>query len=188
MSKYLKWQGWFYLGYATLWYVGFVMTYIKLHRKSVIVFNNYCYQNYIENKTSEIRFVVPYPRPKSVNACSFHFDHTGPGLGFFRKKLISSRTPGKKWKKPISSSFVRTKLEKTVKDVRNVGRKYLSYLISYKRLWLKMHLVNWYCLKTWCKNIKYFWSISSSFIRTKLEETGWQIGETLKDVRNTGKN
>ena len=65
-----------------------------------------------------------------------------------------------------------TKLEKTVKDVRNVGRKYLSYLISYKRLWLKMHLVNWYRLKTLCKNIKYFWSISSSFIRTKLEETG----------------
>ena len=81
-----------------------------------------------------------------------------------------------------------TKLEKTVKDVRNVGRKYLSYLISYKRLWLKMHLVNWYCLKTWCKNIKYFWSISSSSIRTKLEETGWQIEETLQDVRNTGKN
>ena len=35
------------------------------------------------------------------------------GLGFFRKKPISSRTPGKKWKKPISSSFVRTKLEET---------------------------------------------------------------------------
>ena len=30
-----------------------------------------------------------------------------------------------------------TKLEKTEKDVRNVGRKYLSYLISYKRLWLQ---------------------------------------------------
>ena len=44
-----------------------------------------------------------------------------------------------------------TKLEKTVKDVRNVGRKYLSYLISYKRLWLKMHLVNWYCLKHYAK-------------------------------------
>ena len=89
---------------------------------------------------------------------------------------------------PVLSGQNWKKLEKTVKDVRNVGRKYLSYLISYKRLWLKMHLVNWYCLKTWCKNIKYFWSISSSFIRTKLEETGWQIGETLKDVRNTGKN
>ena len=49
-----------------------------------------------------------------------------------------------------------TKLEKTVKDVRNVGRKYLSYLISYKRLWLKMHLVNWYRLKTLCKNINTF--------------------------------
>ena len=36
-----------------------------------------------------------------------------PGLGFFRKKPISSGTPGKKWKKPISSSFVRTKLEET---------------------------------------------------------------------------
>ena len=35
------------------------------------------------------------------------------GLGFFRKKPISSGTPGKKWKKPISSSFVRTKLEET---------------------------------------------------------------------------
>ena len=35
------------------------------------------------------------------------------GLGFFRKKPISSRSPGKKWKKPISSSFVRTKLEET---------------------------------------------------------------------------
>ena len=98
------------------------------------------------------------------------------GWVFSRKKPISSRTPGKKWKKPISSSFVRTKLEetgqnwkKTVKDVRNVGRK---YLISYKRLWLKIHLVNWYRLKTLCKNIKYFRSISSSLIRTKLEETG----------------
>ena len=51
------------------------------------------------------------------------------GLGFFRKKPISSGTPGKKWKKPISSSFVRTKLEETgqnwkkLKDVRNAGKK-----------------------------------------------------------------
>ena len=63
-----------------------------------------------------------------------------PGLGFFRKKPISSGTPGKKWKKPISSSFVRTKLEetgqnwkKTMKEVRNPGKNnYHTYLITYK--------------------------------------------------------
>ena len=55
---------------------------------------------------------------------------------------------------PVLSGQNWKKLDKTVKDVRNVGRKYFSYLISYKRLWLKMHLVNRYCLKTWCNNIK----------------------------------
>ena len=77
------------------------------------------------------------------------------GLVFFRKKPISSGTTRKKWKKPISSSFVRTKLEetgKTVKDVRNAEKNQLSYLISYTRLRLQMHLVNWYCLKNDAKN------------------------------------
>ena len=32
--------------------------------------------------------------------------------------------------------------------------KKLSYLISHKRVWLQMHLVNWYCLKTWCRKKK----------------------------------
>ena len=56
------------------------------------------------------------------------------GLSFFRKKPISSGTPGKKWKKPISSSFVRTKLEetgqnwKTMKEVRNAGKKIIILL------------------------------------------------------------
>ena len=52
---------------------------------------------------------------------------------------------------PVLSGPNWKKLDKTVKDVRNVGWKYLSYLISYKRLWLKMHLVNWYCLKHYAK-------------------------------------
>ena len=74
-----------------------------------------------------------------------------------------------------------TKLEKTMKEVRNPGKNnYHTYLITYKRLLLlrlQMHLVNWYCLKPWCKKINYFWTISSSFIQTKLEETGWQLGK-----------
>ena len=81
------------------------------------------------------------------------------GLGFFRKKPISSGTPGKKWKKPISSSFVRTKLEETGQNWKKLWKRSemlekLPYLITYKRLswlWLQMHLVNWYCLKPWCK-------------------------------------
>ena len=34
------------------------------------------------------------------------------GWGFFLKKYISSRTPGRNWKKAISSSFFRKKMEK----------------------------------------------------------------------------
>ena len=111
-----------------------------------------------------------------------------PGLGVFRKKPISSGTPGKKWKKPISSGFVRTKLEETGQNWKKLWKmsemlekKQLSYLISYKRLWLRMHLVNWYCLKTWCrKKTITFGLFFSSFIRTKLEETGSQLGNFNK--------
>ena len=49
------------------------------------------------------------------------------GLSFFKKKPISSGTPGKKWKTPISSSFVQTRLEKTVKDVRNAGKTIIIF-------------------------------------------------------------
>ena len=52
---------------------------------------------------------------------------------------------------PVLSRPNWKKLEKTVKDVRNTEKKRLSYLISYKRLWLQMHLVNRYCLKTRCR-------------------------------------
>ena len=37
------------------------------------------------------------------------------------------------------------------------------------------------------KKINHFWPISSSFIWTKLEGTGWQLGKLLKDVKNAGK-
>ena len=102
------------------------------------------------------------------------------GLGFFRKKPISSRTPGKKWKKPISSGFVQTKLEETGQNCercQKCWKNLWSYLISYKRLWLQMHLVNWYFLKTWCRKKNNLWPIFSSFIWTKLEETGSQLGK-----------
>ena len=34
-------------------------------------------------------------------------------VGFLPEETYLSRTPGKKWKKPISSGFVQTKLEET---------------------------------------------------------------------------
>ena len=49
--------------------------------------------------------------------------YQGAGLGFFRKKPISSGTPGKKWKKPISSSFVRTKLEETGQNWKKLWKR-----------------------------------------------------------------
>ena len=104
-------------------------------------------------------------------------DLSWAGLGFFRKKPISSGTPGKKWKKPISSSFVRTKLEETGKNCegcQKCWKKWLSYLISYKRL----YAFGWLVLSNnMMQKINYFWSISSSFIQTKLEETWWQLGK-----------
>ena len=51
------------------------------------------------------------------------------GLGFFRKKPISSGTPGKKWKKPISSSFVRTKLEETGKNCERCQKCWKKIII-----------------------------------------------------------
>ena len=62
-------------------------------------------------KFTKIETGVKSPRGQWVNVKVKK--NAATGLGFFRKKPISSRTPGKKWKKPISSSFVRTKLEET---------------------------------------------------------------------------
>ena len=56
------------------------------------------------------------------------------GLGFFRKKPISSGTPGKKWKKPISSSFVRTKLEET-------GQNWERCQICWKKIIIILNLL-----------------------------------------------
>ena len=48
------------------------------------------------------------------------------------------------------------------------------------------HAFGWFLLsKIMMQENNYFWPISSSFIQTKLEETGWQL--TLKDGRNAGK-
>ena len=79
------------------------------------------------NYNKVLSTVTKYHDGLPVCDCTDNFPNSG--LGFFRKKPISSGTPGKKWKKPISSSFVRTKQEETgqnwkkLKDVRNAGKK-----------------------------------------------------------------
>ena len=77
---------------------------------------------------------------------------------------------GQNWKKP-------DKTGKNCERCQKCWKNLWSYLISYKRLWLQMHLVNWYFLKTWCRKKNNLWPISSSFIWTKLEETGSQLGK-----------
>ena len=59
---------------------------------------------------------------------------------------------------PVLSGQNWKKLDKTGKNYergQKCWKKIITiYLITYKRLpwlWLKMHLVNWYCLKSWCK-------------------------------------
>ena len=136
------------------------------------------------------------------------------------RNLFLPGHPEKKWKKPISSSFVRTKLEETGQNwkklwkmsemldlsgtpgVRPIGLSPGSWqtslgLGSMSRYSAQilicitkdyMHLVNWYCLKTWCKKIDYFWPISSSFIRTKLKkklDDNWgKMSEMLRLDKN----
>ena len=73
---------------------------------------------------------------------------------------------------PVFSGQNWMKLDKTGQNCERCQKcwtKILIILNFLQRLWLKMHLFNWHCLKTSCKNIKYFWSTSSSFIQTKLE-------------------
>ena len=48
---------------------------------------------------------------------------------------------------PVLSGQNWKKLDKTGKNSERCQKCLLSYLTSYKRLWLQMHLVNWYSLK-----------------------------------------
>ena len=83
----------------------------------------------------------------------------------------------------------RKKLDKTRKKMWKMSEmleKIIIILNFLQRLWLQMHLVNWYSLKTWCRK-----SITFGLFLPVLSGQNWKKlddnWETLKDVRNAGK-
>ena len=91
------------------------------------------------------------------------------GLGFFRKKCISSRTPGRNWKIAISSSFFRkkldemeeTKISKNAKNLLGVKHNIYTHFSLYKR-WYQF--IYWFHISistsAKCKRCSYQWVMS----------------------------
>ena len=57
-----------------------------------------------QQKGKKLNFTISF-----VTLCNIY--RNGAGLGFFRKKPISSRTPGRNWKKLEESGLFRKKVE-----------------------------------------------------------------------------
>ena len=84
---------------------------------------------------------------------------------------------------PVLSGQNWKKLDKTGKNYERDQKcwKKIIIILNYLQKIIMIMVTNAFGLlvlsKTMRQKINYYWPISSTFIRTKLEETGWQLGK-----------